>query len=156
VAYITTFAHPVFLVRWTAPVVEDMPDVTAEFMRRRKTVRHPLVYVAIVPENCVSPNDATRSAMVRERDLILPECQSMYIVMEGTGFKNAILRNALAAMQLVVGKRDKKVVISRTLEEALFGAARQAPADLRFDVRSVLATALADGVATPRIAASGS
>jgi hypothetical protein len=149
VSYVSSFVRPVFFVRWMAPTASELPAVTGEFLAARKSVGQPIVYVAIVPEDCASPDETTRRGMVRERDAVLPECVSMHIVMEGSGFKHAILRNAMAAMQLVAGRRDKKVQIARSLDEALAAAARQVPADLPLDVRSIVARAIAQGVATP-------
>jgi hypothetical protein len=154
VSYVACFIRPVFFVRWTAPVASEMPGVTAEFAQARKQMGEPIVYIAIVPEDCQAPDETTRRAMVRERDQVLPECLSMHIVMEGSGFKHAILRNAMAAMQLVAGKRDKKVQIARTLDEALASASRDVPDGMQFDVRTLIAKALAQGVATPVVRAS--
>ena len=145
----TCYVRPVFFVRWIAPVASELAGVTAEFLSHTKAEGGPLVYIGIVPEDCAPPDEATRRAMVKERDAILPQCVSMHIVMEGSGFKHAILRNAMAAMQLVAGKRDKKVRIARTLEEALDEAARELGDRSRLDVRSTIARALAAGVATP-------
>ncbi|HEY1955563.1 MAG TPA: hypothetical protein VGH28_08120 [Polyangiaceae bacterium] len=155
-SYVTTFVSPIFFVRWTAPSADELPDVTAEYLEHRRRLARPLAYVAIVPEDCAVPDDVTRRMMVVERDKVLPECLTMHIVMEGGGFKHAILRNAMAAMQLVVGSRDKKVVIGRRLEEALAAIAKVVPEDMKFDVRSVMAKTLSHGVATPSTAKLGS
>jgi hypothetical protein len=148
-SYLTTFIKPIFFVRWIAPQANEVSNVTTEFLDQRKRTGQPIVYIAIVPEDCASPNDETRAAMVIERDRVLGECITMHIVMEGSGFKHAILRNAMAAMQLVVGSRDKRVIIGRTLEEALTTALRAVPEELKFDPRAVHAKAEAHGVATP-------
>jgi hypothetical protein len=143
-----TFARPVFLVRWTSPRLADIPRVTAEFTRAYDAAGRSIPYIAIVPSDSVPPDEATRKAMTRGRDEVLARCSSMHIVMEGEGFRTAILRNALAAMQLFGNKRDK-VAVYRTLEEALEDALRRAPAELKFDKRAILAKAVTAGVASP-------
>lgn len=154
-AFKTAYIEPVFFVRWIDPVPLDTHRVSDEFREARSRAGHPLVYIAIVPEECAVPDDATRAAMVSERDRVLPECSAMHIVMEGSGFKHAILRNAMAAMQLVAGSRDKKIVVGRTLDEALANASRTVPSEQRFSVATVLAKAMAAGVATPPAARAG-
>lgn len=85
--------------------------------------------------------------MTKARDEVLDRCISMHLVMEGEGFRHAILRNALAAMQLFGNKRDK-VAVHRTLEEALDDALQRAPADLKFDKKAIFAKATTAGVAS--------
>jgi hypothetical protein len=143
-----TFARPVFLVRWTQPRLADVPRVTAEFNRAYETVGQAIPYFAIVPQDCESPDEATRKSMVKARDAVLDRCVTMHLVMEGEGFRVAILRNALAAMMLFGGKREK-IRIHRTLEEGLDDALRHVPVDLKFDKKFVLAKAVSAGVASP-------
>ena len=150
--YVVTFARPVFLVRWTAPRLADVPRVMLEFERAYESFGHPISFIAIVPQDCVPPDDATRKSMSKARDRIIHRCASMHLVMEGEGFRVAILRNALAAMQLFGLNRNRDKV-HRTLEEALEGALRLAPVDMKFDMGAVLVRARATGVASP--AASG-
>jgi len=121
--------------------------VTSEFFRARDALGRPVFYIAIVPEDCEIPDDAARKAMTRGRDEVLPHCDSMSIVMEGSGFRNAILRNALAAMQLFGRKRDR-VQVYRTVEELLPKLVRTVPDDLKFDVKVMLSQARATGVLT--------
>ncbi len=152
----TAYIEPIFFVRWIAPTVMDTHIVTGRFREEVERAGRSLTYVAIVPEECGVPDDATRTAMVAERDKVILDCDAMYIVMEGAGFKHAILRNAMAAMLLVVGSRDKRVVVGRSLDEALSQAARSAPPERRFSVPAVMAKALAAGVATPPASKVGS
>jgi len=119
--------------------------VAAEFFRAHRTFGKSIVYIAIVPEDCQPPDDAVRLAMTRGRDEVLPYCQSMHIVMEGHGFRHAILRNALATMQLF-GQKRKQVQIHRTLDEALSKVFLTLPKELKFDPKVVLANARASGI----------
>jgi hypothetical protein len=143
-----TFARPVFLVRWTAPRLADVPRLTTEFNRAYEAVGQALPYIAIVPQECEPPDEAARKSMTKGRDEILDRCVSMHLVMEGEGFRYAILRNAFAAMQLF-GKKREKVTVHRSLEEALDEALLRAPAELKFDKRAVIAKAITAGVASP-------
>jgi hypothetical protein len=156
VAYLASFVRPIFFVRWMSPKAADVAKVAADFFQAHEAFGKRVVYIAIVPEDCEPPDDNVRLAMTRGRDEVLPYCEGMHIVMEGHGFKNAILRNALATMQLFGRKRDQ-VHIHRTVEEALFKLSRtQLPEDLKFDPKAVIAKARFAGVLTPQPGATGS
>src|SRR6185295_11393604 len=106
-SYVVTFIRPVFFVRWNAPKGPDVARVASEFFRAHDRFGKRIVYVAIVPDDCEPPDNDVRQAMTRGRDEVLPYCEGMHIVMEGQGFRNAILRNALATMQLFGRRRDQ-------------------------------------------------
>jgi hypothetical protein len=154
VAYVASFVRPIFFVRWVAPKTADVAKVAADFFKAHDAFGKRVVYIAIVPEDCEPPDDNVRLAMTRGRDEVLPYCESMYIVMEGSGFRNAILRNALATMQLFGRKRDQ-VHIHRTVDEALFKMVRTLPEDLRFDPKAIVAKARVAGVLTPAPSTTG-
>jgi hypothetical protein len=143
-----TFVRPVFIIRWQSPRMADVPRVTSEFNRAYNEVGQPIPYIAIVPTDCDPPEETTRKLMIKGRDEVLDRCASMHIVMEGEGFRHAILRNALAAMHLFGNKREK-VGVHRTLDEALDDALKRAPEELKFDKRAVLSKATVAGIVTP-------
>jgi hypothetical protein len=144
-SYVACFIRPVFFVRWMAPKIEDVSRVAAEFFQAYQRFGNRIVYVAIVPEECEPPDDAVRMAMTRGRDEVLPYCESMHIVMEGQGFRYAILRNALATMQFFGRGRDQ-VRIYRTLDEALVKLVRSASPGYEIDRNALLAKARAIGI----------
>ena len=144
-AFAATFARPIFFVRWTSPRMADVPRVTSLFNRAYESMGAHIVYIAIVPEDCVPPDDTTRKSLTKGGDEALDRCLSMHIVLEGQGFRTAILRNALAGM-LLLGKRRDKLVVHKTVDEALDEALRRVPPDLKFDKRSVYLSASKAGV----------
>jgi len=144
-SYVAAFIRPVFFVRWNAPKIADVARVAAEFFKAHERFVQPIVYMAIVSEDCEPPNDAVRMAMTRGRDEVLPFCRSMHLVMEGHGFRCAILRNALATMQFF-GRGREQVHIHRTVDEAMVKIVRGCPAESKLDPRIVLAKARAMGI----------
>jgi hypothetical protein len=143
--FATAFVRPVFFVRWAAPRLADVPRVAAEFNRAHEAAGQPLVYIAIVPEDSQPPDEPTRKSMTSGANNVLDRCASMHLVLEGEGFRQAILRNVVAGMVLLGGRREK-LSISRTAEEALDEALRRIPAELKFDKQSVLRKASERGI----------
>jgi hypothetical protein len=143
----------VFFVRWLAPKVTDLPPVVKALSEARDALGTPVVYVAIVPADCEPPDDQLRRAFTIRMDEVLGHCVSMHFVMEGQGFKNSILRNALATVLMVRGQRNK-VFVHRTLEEALIAANGRLDPKFRFDQRVTIQRAESLGVATRGSAAA--
>jgi hypothetical protein len=143
--FATALVGPVFFVRWAMPRLADVPRVAAEFNRAYEKVGESLVYVAIVPEDSPPPDEATRKSMTSGANNVLDRCVSMHLVLEGEGFRHAILRNVVAGMVLLGGRREK-LSISRTIDHALDEALRRAPAEKKFDKQSVLLRASKLGV----------
>jgi len=146
--FVASFIPPVFFVRWIAPTVADVAALTAEFFRIHDAFGKRIVYVAIVPDACRAPDNSARLAMTRGRDEVLPRCEGMHIVMEGHGFRTAILRNAFATMQLF-GKKRTQVQIHQTVQGALAQLVGRLPRELKFDPRSMLEKARTAGVLSP-------
>jgi hypothetical protein len=138
----------VFFVRWTKPQLSDLGPLANKLEKAHETNGAPVTYVAIVPEDCEPPNDAMRKRFTDTMSEVLSHCQTMHFVMEGHGFRNAILRNALAAVLLVRGQRNK-VFVHRTLEEALTAARNAATTEgTKLDVGTIIRRARQLGIAT--------
>jgi hypothetical protein len=125
----------------------DLPRLNAALADSHRTLGEPVTYVAIVPEDCEPPNDDMRKAFSDTMEEVLGHCNTMHFVMEGHGFKNSILRNALATVLLVKGQRNK-VFVHRTLMEALTASNGNKKGAKRLDVESVIRKAEAHGIAT--------
>jgi hypothetical protein len=141
------FVRPVFFVRWSSPKATDIPAIIKALAQAHEALARPVVYVAIAPENSEPPDDRVRKAFTSRMDEVLGHCESMHFVMEGQGFKNSILRNALATVLMVRGQRNK-VFVHRTLDEALIAANGRLDPKFRFDQRATIQRAQSLGVAT--------
>jgi hypothetical protein len=140
--------RPVFFVRWLKPQLADLALLSTRLEQAHEANRSPVIYVAIIPEDCSAPNDVMRKRFADTMVEVLGHCQTMHFVMEGQGFKSAILRSALAAVLLVRGQRNK-VFVHKTLDEAL-NAARDlnSSGSPKLDVAGMIKQARLLGIAT--------
>ncbi len=69
------------------------------------TAGEPLLYVAIIPEDCKPPSAPVRRALDEALVVVQQHSEFTYFVVEGTGFRHSILRTILAANILATGKR---------------------------------------------------
>jgi hypothetical protein len=140
--------RPVFFVRWKQPAMSDLALLGNKLEQAHEDNGRPVIYVAIIPEDCEPPNDAMRKRFADTMHEVLSHCRTMHFVMEGQGFKSAILRNALAAVLLVRGQRNK-VFVHKTIEEALMTAQKLTDHEEdNFDVGTMLKQARQYAIAT--------
>jgi hypothetical protein len=144
---IVRFLRPVFFVRWKEPRVADLGRVQSELDAAAELSGGPVIYVAIVPADCSPPDDRTRERFSSTMQDVLVRCETMHFVMEGEGFKNAILRTSLATILLVRGQRTK-VFVHKTLVAALNSANDLASKRNKFVVPSMIRQAHDEGLAT--------
>ena len=100
------------LMRWGTPTLDDTNRLVLEVQRAHKSLKQPLIGVAIVPADAEPPRDDVRSAMVKRLDDLLQCCERMYFVMEGSGFRQSVMRSVLAGLLLAAGKRGRITVHS--------------------------------------------
>ena len=127
----------------------DLALLGTKLEQAHATNERPVTYIAIIPEDCEPPNEAMRKRFADTMPEVLSHCQTMHFVMEGQGFKSAILRNALAAVLLVRGQRNK-VFVHKTIEEALTAARGLTDsAGDKIDVAATIKQARQYGIVTP-------
>src|SRR5687767_12373197 len=134
----TALIEPIFIVRWQTPTLEDLTLIQQEVERARKRVGRMLVFVAIVPADADPPDPPVRKAMMDSMDSVLEHCEAMYFAMEGGGFKNSVLRSALAGILMVAGRRGR-VFVHVSASQAIAAAARRAAVDESTILRSARA-----------------
>ncbi len=96
-----------YVVRWGTPAHEDIGMVLRELQRGHSALKKPLIGLAIVPADCQPPSDDVRAMMVRSLDDLLKCCERVYFVLEGSGFRQSVMRSVLAGLLLVGGKRGR-------------------------------------------------
>jgi hypothetical protein len=147
--------RPVFFVRWKAATMQDIPTIDRELDAAYKANGGPIIYVAILPEDATPPDDKTRAEFIKTMQDVLTRCETMHFVMEGQGFKHAVLRTSVATILLVRGQRTK-VFVHTNLEEALAKAADKASAKLKFSPAVIMRQAKeAELVTVARAASAG-
>lgn len=105
------------LVRWDNPTSHDVERVFAEVKALHGQRRCPLILIAIVPPDTSPPDGDTRKVMTQQLTPMLEWSESLHFIMEGTGFKNSILRSATTNVVMLAGKKGK-ITIYKTTEEA--------------------------------------
>ena len=116
--YISRTAGPLYIVRWDNPQAGDVAMVEREVADAARSAPGKLYGLSIVPATTRAPDDATRTAMGRSMSKLLVHLETMHVVIEGSGFAHTILRNVMAGIILVGGKRGR-VFVSRDVGEAL-------------------------------------
>lgn len=66
-----------------------------------------MVYVAITPADHEPPGEMERRELAEALQKLLTYCSCVHLVMEGSGFKHAIVRMVAAGVFLVSGKRGQ-------------------------------------------------
>jgi hypothetical protein len=134
VSYTLAISGRVFLVSWNEPEPRDLITLRSQLLRAREAAGVDLLYLAVISEASPPPPDALRQGMGEGLRTILRHCESVYIIVEGTGFLSSVKRGFLAASFLIGGMRGRMHVAASEellLESVLPG------------VRTELASALA-------------
>jgi hypothetical protein len=137
------FIRPVFFVRWDTPTKHDLPRIQVQLEEAYKENEGPVVYVAIVPDGSSPPDDDLRAEFIGRMAEVLDRCDTMHFVIEGEGFKHAVVRTSLATILLVRGQRTK-VFVHRSLDDALTAAAKK----MRFSAAAITRHAREAGLVT--------
>ena len=107
-----------FMVRWGVPEVADCEEIKARIPALRERAGKPLVYIAVMPADLPKLEDDHRKILMDLTEAVLPACHKLIIVMEGTGFRAAILRSAMTAVMLLTRRHDTLRVVD-SLDVAL-------------------------------------
>lgn len=118
VAFISELIHNVVFVRWISPEAGDSRTIVDLTVKHASKSRRPLVYVAIVPENCEAPNELVRKEMISALRQLLGPCSCVHLVLEGSGLRKALLRTVAAGIFLVGGQKGR-VSFDDSVEAAL-------------------------------------
>lgn len=113
------FTEDLHIVRWIVATAVDARRVVEEVAGFRRGSKRKLHGLAIVGDNVPTPDDVARKAMGESMTALLDHLETVHVVIEGTGFKNTIMRSAFTAMVLMGGKRGK-VYVHGTVSEAIY------------------------------------
>lgn len=106
-AFTSGLVHNVFFVRWDRVSPGDAKKVIEQVAIARARVDGDMVYVAITPADHEPPAEAERRELADALPKLLSYCSCVHLVMEGSGFKHAIVRMVAAGVFLVSGKRGQ-------------------------------------------------
>jgi len=114
-----------YVIRWRTPTLPDVSHVERDVATFKATRPKKTIFgLAIIGADTTPPDSETRTAMGKSMSLLLESLETMHVVIEGQGFRHSILRSAMAGVILIGGKRGR-VVIHRSVEEALPGLATE-------------------------------
>jgi hypothetical protein len=136
---VTGFVEPVLFVRWNVPEEADILKISKEVSASRAKASKDLCFIGIIPEDTPPPSTKVRSMMSETMDGMLAQFATMHVVIEGTGFKNSLLRSVAAGILLVSGKRGR-CFVHANLDEALREAGKATkldPASVRRKARAL-------------------
>jgi hypothetical protein len=112
-----TFKH-FYVVVWGNPKDADFDAVVAEVAALEKSCGRPVAYLGVMPDDMAPLDDEQRKGFMRLTDGALKHCSHVSVALEAKGFRGAILRSAMAAMTLLMGRRDRLHFFS-SIKEAL-------------------------------------
>ena len=108
------------MVRWVPGAPQTRQDVQAvlnEFEEIHRTIG-PVIGIALVPPDLPSPEGEMRKFINQKMDNLLALSETIHYVMEGTGFKNSILRSVVTNILMLQGKRGK-IFVYKDFDEAI-------------------------------------
>ncbi|HMJ16016.1 MAG TPA: hypothetical protein VK524_31585 [Polyangiaceae bacterium] len=141
-AYALGLVHNVFIVRWIQPAAGDAKKILKALRAARDSCSGPIVYLAVLPEDCTAPEESTRKEISDGIPVVLEYCSSIHMVLEGSSMKRATMRAIAAGMFLLTGKRGR-VMTHETVLEALRRAEK-----LRVSPELIIAAAKAQKLLT--------
>jgi hypothetical protein len=118
-------AADVLLVRWGAPEVPDLERILVEIGQARLKLGKRPVYVAIIPKGVPAPPSEVRSAMLSRMPKVLENVETMYFVLEGSGFEQSFMRSVLAGFVMASSMTRGRLVVLDSLDRALADAAKR-------------------------------
>lgn len=117
-SYASDLIDDVFTVRWKEPTLPDVDAVVREVNVAANRLGRAVHYIAIIPADSKPPSDDVRKAMMASMDAIMKNTTDLHFIIEGGGFKHAILRSALTTITFVAAKRAS-LHVHATVQEAL-------------------------------------
>lgn len=107
-----------FFVKWVIPEVSDAEKIVAD-VRRHSEERGGLVrYIAIIGAAIDPPSEEVRASMKENIDALLKYCESLHLVVEGKGFRRAMVRSIGTGIFLL-SKNRGRTFAHDTVEHAL-------------------------------------
>lgn len=106
VSIVTSNVGGVFAVMWGLPETADFERIAGEVAALRDLGR-PVSYVAIMPEDMPRVDDHARKGLMKLTEQLSESCACVCVILETTGFRGAILRSMMTALNLVTRKHDR-------------------------------------------------
>lgn len=117
--YLSAVVDRIIFVRWRDATHADVPRVLADVQRAAAQARGALYGVAIVPADAAVPDDDIRKAMSRNLPELFKCVETMHFVVEGVGFRLAIVRSVIAALVFLSSAHRGKLQVHNTVDSAL-------------------------------------
>ena len=140
-SYVATLVDRVFILRWIAPVVEDVDRLNGELERAAAAARRRLIFVAVVDGATLPPSNETRARLNVGFKQANESCEFFHFVVTSRGFVHSAHRAIMLASILVSGRRGHNFV-SSSLREAV----TKTPVHTRAELAAGLATAEQRGI----------
>jgi hypothetical protein len=96
-------AGDVLLVRWHAPQMADPRAIAEAAKARFEAIGKRCVYVSIAPAESPAPSDAICREMAARLSEMFAWCDTMHMVLEGSGVQQSMKRLAMASIALATG-----------------------------------------------------
>jgi hypothetical protein len=93
-----------FCVRWRdTPTLEDVRYLEMQVGRAQQAAGRPLVYLAIIHPEEGPPSAEVRDALFHFFKVMQRYCESMHLVVLGTGFRHTVVRSIVTTGMLLTG-----------------------------------------------------
>lgn len=118
-AYKSASVGRVFILRWlTPPEPGDLKSLGREMTSLHEKVGQQLINLSLIPDEITPPDGAVRREMEAFHPTFMDLCESIHVVVAGTGFKHAVFRSIVSAFALASRKRGL-VRVHRNVEAAV-------------------------------------
>jgi hypothetical protein len=118
-AYKSESVGRLFVLRWlTPPQSGDLKALGREMVELRRTAGEQLLNISLISEDISPPEAAVRKEMEVFNQIWMDLCESIHVVVGGTGFKHAVFRSIVSAFALA-SRRRGLVHVHKTLDEAI-------------------------------------
>lgn len=118
-AYKSVSVGRVFVLRWlTPPQAGDLKSLGREMTELRRTAGEQLLNISLISEEISPPDAAVRKEMEAFNQIWMDLCESIQVVVGGTGFKHAVFRSIVSAFALA-SRRRGLVQVHKTLDDAI-------------------------------------
>jgi hypothetical protein len=108
----------IYFVKWIVPQVLDTEGIMDDVRALNRTRGRQVHYVAIIGADVDPPSEDVRASMRRNIDELLRYCASVHLVIEGKGFRRAMVRSIGTGIFLL-SKNRGRTFSHDTVEHAL-------------------------------------
>lgn len=108
----------IYFVKWIVPETSDVAAILEDVATLRETLAKPPKCITIVGSEIDPPGEDVRGAMRKNFDDLLRYCASVHLVVEGKGFRRAMLRN-IGTSIFLLSKNRGRAFAHDTVEQAL-------------------------------------